>query len=98
LSKPDDKTLCIGDLGLDISPLLQCREAERVKAFFSLLDTILPDMIFVPGPKIQVTGYRWALTSLMNAINKPYRRCSGQLTPQNLHICIQEDCLPHCPV
>jgi len=71
-SKPDDETLCIGGvLGLDIAPLLKCREAERLKTFLSLLDTIPPDLIFAPGPRMQDAGYRWAPMSLMNAILEP---------------------------
>lgn len=71
-SKPDDETLCVGGvLGLDITPLLGCREAERMKTFLSMLDTIPPDLIFAPGPKMTEAGYRWAPTSFMNAIHEP---------------------------
>jgi hypothetical protein len=71
-SKPEDETLCLGGvLGLDITPLLDCRGAERMKTFLSLVDTVPPDLIFAPGLKMSEAGYRWAPTSFMNTILEP---------------------------
>ncbi|RAH54487.1 hypothetical protein BO85DRAFT_500478 [Aspergillus piperis CBS 112811] len=71
-SKAEDETLCLaGVLGLDVQPLLDCDKADRMKTFVSLLDTIPPDLIFAPGPRLQDAGYGWAATSFLGAIHEP---------------------------
>ncbi|KAJ0422945.1 hypothetical protein BJY00DRAFT_62434 [Aspergillus carlsbadensis] len=71
-SKAEDETLCVaGVLGLDVQPLLECDKADRMKTFLSLLDTIPPDLIFAPGPRLQDAGFGWAATSFLGAIHEP---------------------------
>lgn len=74
-SKPADETFCLASiLGLDVGRLIAHSSAERrMQEFFSLLETIPSNILFLDAPKLHVDGYRWAprtfLTKESNLVN-----------------------------
>ncbi|KAL4759320.1 uncharacterized protein BDW70DRAFT_161769 [Aspergillus foveolatus] len=67
ISKPEDEPLCAASLlGQDnvLSEILHCPKEDRMKEFWRAQGRIPAWVVFIDGPKIDETGYRWAPSTL----------------------------------
>jgi hypothetical protein len=65
-SNAGDEAVCLAImLGLDNKKILDTPDDERMLELFSMQDIIPSQILFMPGPRIQKHGYRWAPTSFL---------------------------------
>jgi Heterokaryon incompatibility protein (HET) len=63
----DDESLAAAPLmGIDLAPLLEVKDDERMMRFWKLAKHVPRDIILESSPKFQVDGFRWAPKSLMD--------------------------------
>jgi hypothetical protein len=68
-SRLDDETLALAPfMGLDVTNLLKARGDERTVLFWKLLRQVPPATPFLPGQKLGIPGFRWALKSFVTEI------------------------------
>jgi hypothetical protein len=82
-TRTEDETLCLARL-LDIDPLSllgivesqgESVDVRRMVEFLSLLDQktgMPPGMIFLPGPKLNIKGFRWAPNTWMRKQSREF--------------------------
>ncbi|KAK6528168.1 hypothetical protein TWF281_009419 [Arthrobotrys megalospora] len=60
-TKPGDVYLCVGGiLNLDVMEIIKTPEDERTGKILTMMKYYPKSIIFSPGPKLDVDGYRWA--------------------------------------
>jgi len=65
-SRPADEASCLATLmGVDVTKILDAPEEFRMQKFYISLDTVPAGLMFLPGPKLAIPGFRWAPRSLM---------------------------------
>jgi Heterokaryon incompatibility protein (HET) len=68
-SRLDDETLALAPvMGLDVTSLLKARGDKRMVHFWMLLGQVPPATPFIPGQKLDIPGYRWALKSFATEV------------------------------
>ncbi|KKY24098.1 putative het domain [Phaeomoniella chlamydospora] len=61
-----DEPSCLATLmNVDVSKILGTPKESRMRQFYLSLDTIPAGLLFLPGPKLDFPGFRWAPRSLM---------------------------------
>ena len=65
-SRPGDEAVCVAtSLGLDATPVLQCRPEQRMHQLLELFPAIPLNILFAAGPRLQEKGFRWAPQSFL---------------------------------
>jgi len=65
-SNAGDEAVCLAiTLGFDTKEILDTADDERMLKLFSMHDILPSQILFMPGPRIQKHGYRWAPTSFL---------------------------------
>lgn len=86
----EDEPICLASmLNLDTKRLLETHGSDRMRLFWSLQRDIPRDLLFEPGQRLQVDGFRWAHSSLLNTrLGEGYSISFGQnkayVEPQGL--------------
>lgn len=77
--RESDETICLASLlDLPVEPLLELpeKDEQRMCKFLTLLDEswlgIPAGLIFLPGPKLQTAGFRWAVKTWMGSVPREY--------------------------
>ncbi|KAL4742984.1 hypothetical protein BDV11DRAFT_216183 [Aspergillus similis] len=84
----DRPTVLAGLLNLDVSKILEVKEAdERMRRLYSMLDMFPQDVLFLEGPRFEEYGLRWAMkTCRFTGEFSPLTSDSGSITPRGLHV------------
>lgn len=71
-SRPEDEPICLALLlGFAVDEILPIKDQERrMKALYSKLDRVPPDVLFYSGPKLSFSGFSWAPTSFLGPLNR----------------------------
>ncbi|RDL41096.1 uncharacterized protein BP5553_01075 [Venustampulla echinocandica] len=88
-SRSGDEPLCLAILlGLNLKKFKRQPDAFTVKKFWSLNTQGIPaSILFLPGPKLQDEGYRWAPASLIDLkIMGGEQSLTAHVTPRGLRV------------
>ncbi|KAL4949537.1 hypothetical protein BDW69DRAFT_188226 [Aspergillus filifer] len=84
----DRPTVLAGVLNLDLSKILEVKEAdERMRKIYSMLDMFPQDVLFLEEPRFEEYGMRWAMKACrFTGDYTPLVSDSGNITPRGLHV------------
>ncbi|SJL08716.1 uncharacterized protein ARMOST_12085 [Armillaria ostoyae] len=87
-SRAGDETLAIsGLLNIDAFELVNLPASQRMMTLFLRVQKLPSDIIFIPGPKLNESGFRWAPKTMMTSMRTSmpiYDQYDALCTPQGL--------------
>jgi hypothetical protein len=69
-SKPGDEPICIASiLKMDVKGLVDLPDDKRMEALYAKVGRASPSLLFMPHPKLQTDGFRWAPSTFLQRLD-----------------------------